>query len=87
MQCLVHLSKNRGYFLMEDIDFVNSKGISRQDLEKELTNIITAYVELDKTDMNKFKKDIIDEIIEPDTTCEFPLKKNGYEKLCSRQKR
>lgn len=75
MQCLVHLSKNRGHFLMEDIDFVNSKGISRQDLEKELTNIITAYVELDKTDMDKFKKDIIDEIIEPDTTCEFPLKK------------
>lgn len=75
MQCLVHLSKNRGHFLMEDIDFVNSKGISRQDLEKELTNIITTYVELDKTDMDKFKKDIIDEIIEPDTTCEFPLKK------------
>ena len=24
MQCLVHLSKNRGHFLMEDIDFVNS---------------------------------------------------------------
>ena len=75
MQCLVHLSKNRGHFLMEDIDFVNSKGISRQDLEKELTNIITTYVELDRTDMDKFKKDIIDEIIEPDTTCEFPLKK------------
>lgn len=75
MQCLVHLSKNRGHFLMEDIDFVNSKGISKQDLEKELTNIITAYVELDRTDMDKFKKDIIDEIIEPDTTCEFSLKK------------
>ena len=75
MQCLVHLSKNRGHFLMEDIDFVNSKGISRQDLEKELTNIITAYVELDRTDMDKFKKDIIDEIIEPDATCESPLKK------------